>query len=155
MSLVILCRRVGVELSELILSIFFDILQMNKLTFLLRPFYHGFPFFNPDPNKVGLWGERRICVESSIRFPFNPLTKKLEAWHPVNKKNTSYSEFDLKFRDFFKSELGNDPYNQTKVFSIKNLLDKESRESVKSWRSQLGLEDNEVYPMWKLHPGQV
>lgn len=37
MSLTILCRRIGVEIFELILRTFYSIIRMNNLTFLLRP----------------------------------------------------------------------------------------------------------------------
>lgn len=106
--------------------------------------------------------ERWVCVESSVDFPFMPLTKKLEAWCPVKKKKPGYPESNLKFLDFVKRELGSDPHIQIKVFSTSNLLQRESkvwggigRISVNSRQSLLRLEDNEEYPMWKLHPGQV
>lgn len=56
-----------------------------------------------------------------------PLTKNLEAWYPVPKKNSEYSKFDLKILDFVKSELGDNPQTKNKVFSTTDLLNKESK----------------------------
>lgn len=68
-----------------------------------------------------------MCIESFVGFPFMPLTKNLEAWYPVPKKNSGYSESDLKILDFVKSELGDNPQTQTKVFSTTDFLNKESK----------------------------
>lgn len=42
-----------------------------------------------------------------------PLTKNLEAWYPVPKKNSGYSKSNLKILDFVKSELGDNLQTQT------------------------------------------
>lgn len=68
-----------------------------------------------------------MCIESFVGFPFMPLTKNLEAWYPIPKKNSGYSESDLKILDFVKSELSDNPQTQTKVFSTTDFLNKESK----------------------------
>lgn len=77
-------------------------------------------------------------------------------------KRTKYSDSDRKFLDYVRSELGDDPNSQTKVFYGKDLIDKTSRHfcgigglSVDARRKELGLEDNSEYPMWRLHPNKV
>lgn len=112
--LIILCKRVGVELFELILRTFFSVLRMNKKTFSLRPHPNMVTLLDPIPNKVLDWREKWLYVECNTRFPFSPLVKSFEAWRPVGKRS-NYSEYDKKFMDFIKSELGDNPKTQTKV----------------------------------------
>lgn len=68
----------------------------------------------------------------------------------------------MKFFDYVRSELGDDPKTQTKVFLISELITNESRyhcgvggKSVDASRKELCLEDNDEYPAWRLHPGRV
>lgn len=125
MSLVILCRRVGVEVSELLLRTFFSVLRMNNKIFSLRPRPNVVTLFDAIPNKVLAWREKWLYVECNTGFPFSALIMNLEAWCPVGKR-PNYSEIDKKFLDFVKRELGNDPKKQTKVFSTHILLTPES-----------------------------
>lgn len=115
MSLIVLCRKVGVEMSEMILRTFFFVLRMNNKTFSLRPRPNIITLFDDIPNKVIDWREKWLYVECRSGFPFPPLTMNLEAWRPVGKRPV-YSEDDKKFLDFVEKELGDDPKKQTKVF---------------------------------------
>lgn len=58
LALTILCRRVGIEILELILRTFFTVLKMNNLTVSLRPRPSRVTLFEPPPNKVSHWRER-------------------------------------------------------------------------------------------------
>lgn len=64
LALTISCRRIGVEVSELILRTFFIILRMNNLALSLRPRPSVVTLFEPPPNKLGQWREWWVCVES-------------------------------------------------------------------------------------------
>lgn len=126
LSLIILRRRIGVEVSKLIIRTLFSPLRMNNKTFSLRPRPNIVTLFDSIPNKVLEWRERWLYVECTTRFPFPPLVNSLEAWRQVGK-NPNYSEFDKKFLDFIKNELGDNPKTQTMVFSTNDLLSPESR----------------------------
>lgn len=89
-----------------------------------------------------------------FRFPFFSITKTLSAWSPF-KRNTKYSKSDRKFLDYVKSELGNSPKTQTKVFLTSELIAHESRNycetgglSVDARKRELRLEDDNEYLMW-------
>lgn len=99
---------------------------MTDKTFSVRPCPTVVALFDAIPNKVPEWREKWLCIESSTEFPFPLLVWSLEAWKPVGK-NPHYSEYYRRFLDFVKSELGDDPKTQTKVFSINDLLKGESR----------------------------
>lgn len=84
----------------------------------------------------------------------------LEAWRPVGK-SPNYSEFDKKFLEFVRVELGDDPKKQTKVFSTSVLLDVQSLiwcgvcgVLIQPRQKELGLEDLSEYPAWRLHPNR-
>lgn len=148
-------------MSELILRTFFTVLRMNNLTLSLRPRPSQVTLFDPPPNKVSQWRERWICIESRLGFPFLPKCKALRTWDPI-KRNTPYSDSDVKFLNYVRSELGDDPRTQTKVFLSGELIADASRYlcgiggySIDARRRELGLEDNYEYPFWKLHPGRV
>lgn len=53
-GLTIFCRRVVVEISDLILCTIFFILRMNNLTFSLHPRKNVVTLFEPAPNKISL-----------------------------------------------------------------------------------------------------
>lgn len=86
MSLIVLCCRVGVEMSELILCTFFFVLRMNNRTFSLRPRPNVVTLFDAIPNKVLDWREKWLYVECNSGFPFPPIMMNLEAWHPIGKQ---------------------------------------------------------------------
>lgn len=158
MSLIVLCRRVGVEMTEMILRTFFSVLGMNNRIFSLRPRPNVVTLFDAIPNKVLDWREKWLYVECNTGFPFPPLVMNLEAWHPVGKRPV-YFEGDKHFLDFVGKELGTDPKKQTKVFLTEDLLSPDSLNwcgiggrSVESRQKELGLEDTEEYPAWRLHP---
>lgn len=142
-------------------STFYSRLRMNNLTFSLRPRPSMITLFEPPPNKVGLWKEKWVCVESRMGFPFYPKHKSLLSWSPVKKK-TKYSDSDIKFFDYIKSELRTDPKTQTKVFLTSELIDNPSKKFcgigglfVDARRRELGLEGNDEYPVWRLHPNRI
>lgn len=114
MSLIVLCRRVGVEMTEMILRTFFSVLRMNNKTFSLRPRPNMVTLFDAIPNKVLDWREKWLYVECNTGFPFPPLVINLEAWRPVGKRPV-YSEEDRRFLHFVERELGTDPKAQTKI----------------------------------------
>lgn len=160
-SLVVLYRRVGVEVFELLLRTFFTVLRMNNLTLSLRPRPSVVTLLEPPPNKLGQWRDKWICVESRTGFPFYPKCKALRTWSPV-KKNTRYSDSDRKFLDYIQSELGDNLRTQSKVFFTSELIANESRHAcgigglaAADRRRELSLEDNEEYPVCKLHPGRT
>lgn len=160
-SLVVLCRRIGVEVSDLILCTFFSILRMNNLTLSLRPRKNIVTLFESAPNKISSWRERWVCIESNLGFPFYPKRKSLLLLSKVYKR-TKYSDSDKKFLDYVRSELGESAKNQTKIFYTRDLLENSSRHfcgigglRTDARRSELGLEDKSEYPMWKLHPNRV
>lgn len=102
-----------------------------------------------------------LYIECKNGFPFPPLVRSLEAWRHVGKR-PNYSEYDQKFLEFVKNELGDDPKMQRKVFSIDSLLEYGSLDwcgmgnpGVKDRRNLLGLEDDDKYPAWRLHPNRV
>lgn len=64
--------------------------------------------------------------------------------------------------DYVRSELGVNPKSQTKIFYTRDLLDYTSRNfcgivdlRTDTYRRELGLEDNNEYPMWRLHPNKI
>lgn len=67
-----------------------------------------------------------VVCRMHYNSPFLPLVRSLKAWKPIGKKQ-NYFEYDRTFLDFVKSELGDDPKTQIKVFSTNKLLDPESR----------------------------
>lgn len=100
-------------------------------------------------------------MESRTGFPFYPKCNALRTWSFM-KRNTQYSESDRKFLDYVQSELGDSPKIQSKIFLTSELLATVSRYACgiggqvvdDRWR-ELGLEENEEYPVWRLHPGRV
>lgn len=91
-------------------------------------------------------------------LPFYPKRKSLLSWSSVKKK-TKYSDSYLKFLDYIKNEPGTGPKSQTKIFLTSELIDNPSMNScgigglsVDARRRELGLEDNDDYLVWRLHP---
>lgn len=78
-ALTVLGRRIGVEVSELILHTFFFMLRINNLTFSLCPRPSMVTLFEPPLNKIRLWRERWVHVESRSSFPFYLKCKALRA----------------------------------------------------------------------------
>lgn len=112
--------------------------------------------FEPTPKKIGLFREKWVCVEFRLGFPFLLKSKALRVWRPI-KKNTKYS--DRKFLDYVRSKHGDDSKPQTKIFITGKLIADESRYpcgivglSVDNCQRELHLEDNDEYPVWRLHP---
>lgn len=78
MALIVLCRRVGVEVSVLILRTLFSILRMNNKTFFVRPRSNVVTLFDSIPSKVLDWREKCLYVECHTSFPFPPLVMNLD-----------------------------------------------------------------------------
>lgn len=123
----------------------------------MRPQANVVTLFDSIPNKVLEWREKWLYVECTHGFSFPPLVRNLEAWRPVGKK-PNYSEYDRKFLNFVKSELGYNPKNQTKVFSTTELLEPKSRHwcgirgpQVEVRHKLLGLTDDNEYPACRVH----
>lgn len=102
-----------------------------------------------------------VCIESTLGFPFYPKYKALLSLNRVYKK-TKYSDPGKKYLDYVRSELGDDPKNQTKVYFTGELIKKSSREfcgigrlSVNTRLRELKLEDNDEYPIGRLQPNRV
>lgn len=134
---------------------------MNSKTISLRPRPNVVTLFDSIFNKMLEWRERWLCVKCTIGFSFPPLANSLEAWRPVGKK-PNYFEFDNKFFEFIRNDLGDDTKTQTKVFSSSALLEAESLRwcgmgglKVEDRRQLLGLADNDEYLAWRLHLNRV
>lgn len=120
MSLIVLCRGNGIEFTHQILSLFFTPLRMVDNFLSLRSRKNRVVLFNPLPNRVD-WKGKWLAVESRIRFPFRPLVGYYLKWDSVCH-NSKLKPSEKRFLEMVSSTLGDEPQNQTKVYSTLDLL---------------------------------
>lgn len=82
-SLIVLCRRLGVEMTLHIVRLYFTPLRQVVSTISLRIRKNKILLFDAPANKVD-WSKKWVVFESKVGFSFNPLIGEKHIWKELS-----------------------------------------------------------------------
>lgn len=124
MSLIVLCRRHGCEMTMKIVRMFFSCFWMTDNSLSLRPLPNRVRLFNSPPNRIEFKG-KWVMVESKVGSSFRPLIGKKDTWECV-PHDMLLPRAESRFVAAITRDLGSDPRKQTRVYRMTDLLSEES-----------------------------